>query len=401
MTNRPVVVVTNVFGPLNRGDFELFEQLVELLDDCNVHAIARDPAGAAVHFPGVSFHLQPGIVSERRGRLGQAMAVLRTSALMLSPFLAVMQKVLPKEQREALKVIDSADLVIACPGGYLTNATHSFYPQVAQVFAASRKAKRFWLAPMSIGPAHTFFEKALLRAALSNARAVYVRETWSQNFCTSLEIDSILSSDLAFLPTRRYADGLNEQTKDCITATVVRWNFPDSSNVDEAINNYHHAMAVALDRASQRHQLPVKLLLQVDNDREVSERVAGLMRAPTEIVRVETPEEYRQILSRAAVMFASRFHSAVFAMCVRTPTVVISYLPKGRYMMEDMGLAEFVVDIEDVSAERLETISLKIESADSGYRTQVRRALTSLISDEKNPFVEGLRVLLLEIRREG
>ena len=401
MIPKTKVTITNVFGPLNRGDFELFEQLARLLPNTEIHAIARDPSGASSYFPSIQFHPQPGTSLDRNGRSGRILAAIRTLALVSSAHIPLAGFLLPAAQRSSLNVIRESALVIACPGGYLTNATHSYYPQVAQIYFAAARAKKLWLAPMSIGPAERLLERKFLKLALEGAESVYVRETWSQRFCRELGIDSVISTDLAFLPARDLLEALPRPAANCIAATIVRWNFPDSSNADKAAEQYHRAMAEVLDRTSERLNLPVKLLLQVDNDRAVTERVARLMSAEVEIVRVDTPEEYRSILSAAAIMFGSRFHSAVFSMSVGTPTVVISYLPKGRYMMEDMGLRELVIDIEDVTADALDEMAQTLTRNDRDLRHRSQSAIKELLTEIRNPFITRLEERLKELANES
>jgi colanic acid/amylovoran biosynthesis protein len=398
MTHPRRVTVTNVFGPLNRGDFELFHQLVKLLEaepDVQIHAIARDPDGCRQHFPGVVFHAQPGVASEIGGRAGRIVALLRTIMLFLAARVAVVERLLPAPQGAALAAVRQADLVIACPGGYLTSTSWSFYPQVAQVAYAVRRARRVWLAPMSIGPAHRRLHRLLLGQTLRAASRIYVRESWSERFCQRLGAHAFRSADLAFRPARAWlSDDAPRQTPAWITATVVRWDFPGDPDPTAARERYHDAMAEALDTASTRLRLPVKLLLQVDNDRRVTESVAARLRANHEIVRVNTPEEYRRILSRSALMIGSRFHSAIFAMSVGCPTIVISYLPKARYMMEDMGLGPLVHDIDSVTAcTLLHSLDL-LDDAHGAHADQARAAILRQTEDCENPFVADLRSAL-------
>jgi colanic acid/amylovoran biosynthesis protein len=394
MTEPRRVTVTNVFGPLNRGDFELFHQLVNLLEagpGVEIHAIARDPDGCRRHFPDVVFHAQPGVATEIGGPVGRVVVLLRTFAVFLAARVAIFERLLPAPQRAALAAVRQADLVIACPGGYLTSTSWSFYPQVAQVAYAVRRARRVWLAPMSIGPAHRRLHRLLLGRTLRAATRIYVRESWSERFCQRLGAPAVRSADLAFRPAREWlSDDAPRRAPAWITATVVRWDFPGEPDPTAARERYHDALAEALDTASTRLRLPIKLLLQVDNDRKVTEAVAARLRGAHEIVRVDTPEEYRRILSRSALMIGSRFHSAIFSMSVGCPTIVVSYLPKARYMMDDMGLGPLVHDIDAVTAcTLLHSLDL-LDDAHGALAGQARAAILRQTEDCENPFVADL-----------
>jgi polysaccharide pyruvyl transferase WcaK-like protein len=151
-------------------------------------------------------------------------------------------------------------------------------------------------------------------------------------------------------------------------------------------------MAEALDAISVRLQLPVKLLLQVDNDRRATESVAARLHVDHDITRVETPDDYRQILKRSRLMIGSRFHSAIFSMSVGCPTIVISYLPKARSMMEDMCLGSLVHDIGSVrSRDLLQSLAL-LDDPQADYANRARAAILRNTEDCMNPFVTDLRM---------
>jgi len=389
------VTVTNVFGPLNRGDFELFHQLLNLLEangTADVHAVAREPEECRQFFGGATFHEQPGVAPEIKGKARVPVALLRTGILFLAAWVPAAERLLPASQRTSLAAIRDANLVIACPGGYLTNSSWSFYPQLAQLEYAVRRGPKVWLAPMSIGPAPRRLHRLVLGRILNAVDRIYVRESWSERFCDELGLDSIRSADLAYRPARDWLlDDLARTVPEHITATVVRWNFPGEADPGAARDRYHQAMAKSLNTAARQYNLPVKLLLQVDNDRKVTEAVAALLDVPHEIVRVDTPDEYRAILRRSRLMIGSRFHSAIFAMTVGCPTVVVSYLPKARYMMEDMGLDDLVHDITQVRADDLLQSVARLDDPALDLLEKARTAIVAQTEDPANPFVIDLQ----------
>ncbi len=392
------VAITNVFGPLNRGDFELFHQLVDLVTNdtkIQVDAIAREPDGCEVYFPNVKFHPQPGVAAEYTGKFGRAVALFRTLVLFSTWWLRGAEILLPKTQRRSLNSIRESDLVIACPGGYLTSSSWSFYPTLAQLAYAARYGREVWLAPMSIGPTSTRLQRLLLQRVLKSVDQIYVRESWSEQYCQKLGVPTVRSADLAFRPARRWLHAVDSQpSKEFITATVVRWNFPGVAEPHIAQQRYHCAMIEALNEFGKRLDLPVRLLLQVDNDRKVTEIVAKGLAVEHEIIRVDTPDEYRAILQRSALMIGSRFHSAIFAMTVGCPTIVVSYLPKAKYMMMDMGLGALVHDIENVSSDGLVQSFHKLKVDSNSLEGEARQSIVALTEDDANPFVMQLRMKL-------
>jgi polysaccharide pyruvyl transferase WcaK-like protein len=130
--------------------------------------------------------------------------------------------------------------------------------------------------------------------------------------------------------------------------------------------DFQDAARCTVRRVLQRHGTRVALvpmaLRPKDDDRVVlSQLHAALGRDP----RVSLIEHYA---SPAALLehfkgfdffVAMRFHSAVFAMLAQVPLVAIDYDSRGGKttgLMEAMGLSEFVLNIADVTPERLWTL---------------------------------------------
>jgi colanic acid/amylovoran biosynthesis protein len=383
------ITVTNVFGPLNRGDHELFETLLRYLDKpgVNISAVARDPELCAEHFPGVSFYEQFGKYT-LGGRREQ---VLRRAFYLLCALLSVWLRgfgsLLPKAQREGIEAIRNADLVIGCPGGFLEDSTPSLFPQLTQLLVAALMKKTIVLAPMSLGPIEAAFPKRVLKFILGRCDKIYVREVFSEKFAADLGASSIMSNDLAFLNLQPSA-----QLKPAkhITVTALRFSFPRAQDKQAAKALYVERLVQTLEHLSKTTGLPVKFIVQVAGDLEVIEQVKARLSVPSEIMYdATTPEAIKELFEESYCLLASRFHSAIFALSVACPVIALSYLPKTEGMLKLYNLSELNRPIDNFDPQEIAGALLELGKNRNGFTSYQQKLLQGL-ERVGNPFLDDI-----------
>jgi polysaccharide pyruvyl transferase WcaK-like protein len=121
--------------------------------------------------------------------------------------------------------------------------------------------------------------------------------------------------------------------------------------------------------------------------------------APEAIVVREptTFDEVTDLMARAEVVVASRFHNLICALRLARPTVSLGYAEKHSCLMRELGLEEYHQDILGLGADRLVAqvraaraegpfVSARIREATGGYAGDV----TSLL-EEMAAVTFGLR----------
>jgi polysaccharide pyruvyl transferase WcaK-like protein len=62
-------------------------------------------------------------------------------------------------------------------------------------------------------------------------------------------------------------------------------------------------------------------------------------------------QDFVAAIGKVDFLIASRLHSAILGFITQTPTVAISFDPKVDWLMEDLGMTECLLQIEDFSAD--------------------------------------------------
>jgi polysaccharide pyruvyl transferase WcaK-like protein len=71
------------------------------------------------------------------------------------------------------------------------------------------------------------------------------------------------------------------------------------------------------------------------------------------------PEELLSLLTRLSLVVGVRLHSIIFSSMANIPFIALNYDPKVKYFVEDLGLSELLLEIdEDIS---LKNFQKKIE----------------------------------------
>ncbi len=346
------LVVTNAFGPVNRGDEELLSALLRPVawDEWEVTLIARDPALCEAAFNRLRAHDQLGKVTSF-GPIAPMLRVLLSILILAGVWVRPLWRFCPRSQRSALDALESADLVVACPGGYFEDSSLSGYLAMLQTLVARLLGKRVIFAPQSIGPIHSQVGRFILRFILSKAEAVYVRDEASEELCKSIRVQTIKSVDLALgsLGGRpdesRSHDPEAELEVPYAVLVPMRWAFPrDRRGKRDAVSAYIDSMCELAEGLEATLQCSVVLMEQVGGDAQVVGSVAK--RGGWKTVVPASPEGARRLMAGAVACVSSRLHGGVFAIQTGTPVAFLEYLPKTTGVLAFAGIDAPVFPID-------------------------------------------------------
>jgi len=119
--------------------------------------------------------------------------------------------------------------------------------------------------------------------------------------------------------------------------------------------------AQAADYLIENYKAKIIFLpFKFDEDMHISEEILSLMKNKAEVLKIKLePEELLSVMSRLSLVVGVRLHSIIFSSMVNTPFMAFNYDPKVKYFIEDLGLSELLLEIDEDTS--LKNIQEKIE----------------------------------------
>lgn len=275
---------------------------------------------------------------------------------------------LPSHLKVLVELYSAADLVLPVGGGYMrgkpdiTSTILLFL--LLHPFVLSRiLCKPTVIYPQSVGPFGNSIQKFLVSRVLKNVELMFIREDVSVNLLKTLLIDKnvvrTVDSGFAFngdsaLNLKQVLEISNDNP--IVGITVRKWM--KKSNQDL----YEKEMALFCEYIIANHNVNVVFIPQVtavhhnDDDREVGQRVYNLMKIKTAAFVVAESYDHniiKSIYSQLDFTVGTRFHSVIFSLTSNVPAIAIEYEHKTSGIMHDLNLGQWVIKIEDVTAEKL------------------------------------------------
>ncbi len=288
-----------------------------------------------------------------------------------------------------------ADLVVAAGGGYLYTTSRRRGTVMLLVhlhsFVLGRVlGKPVYLYAQSIGPLASPFQARLVRTALCHARLVEVREAWSSRLVSSWDLPVPVheAADAAFLlePAEPSPDPLPPRRGALrVGVTVRRW-----FRKPEFQGRFEEVMAGFLRMLAKRHDTEIIFLPQVtvarrrDDDRETAQRILRRLDDTVDARLLDadpSPQELQWICGQMDLVVGTRMHSNIFALTMGVPVAAIAYQPKTLGIMEQLGLADFVLTMEHLHARALLDLVERLLSDRPAIRQSLTPALRKVRQD--------------------
>jgi len=218
-----------------------------------------------------------------------------------------------------------------------------------------------------IGPVNNQVNKKLMKWILNKVELITVRDNSSKELLENLGVvkpSIYINSDPVFLLKRRsinyiidsypyIQELINSANRPLIGVSVreYRSNGPDLKKI----------FAQAADYLIENYKAKIIFIpFKFDEDVHISEEILSLMKNQADVLKIKLePEELLSLLSRLSLMVGVRLHSIIFSSMANIPFIAFNYDPKVKYFVEDLGLSELLLEInEDIS---LKNIQEKIE----------------------------------------
>jgi len=287
-----------------------------------------------------------------------------------------------------IKEIRRCDLVIVCGGGYFFSNRRVFPgPMLLQHYSHLLLAiffrKPLFFFPQSFGPfrnrTSSYLMKKILRSAF--VKKIWIREKISFNFLSDLIGDREtlfeICPDMAFYLDQKVRSGENsafhDKPKPVVALTLRNWSFPELKTGESRIAKQEEYLITLIEvcryicedlNGSLIFITQSRGIAGSEDDRIITDEIVDRLKEQISDERIFYPEieddvdplYVASLLSKADLVIATRFHSAVFALSSGVPVISISYQYKGEGIMKMLMLDRFCLQISNLKGE--EVISL-------------------------------------------
>lgn len=332
--------------------------------------------------------------------------------IFIKPFRQIIKKFVSAEKRHSIKVIENVDAVIMKGGGLLQtygglSSTYSMFFWVYPLLLAHVLRKPVYIMPNSFGPFKGPLVKWIAKLALNKSKMVLCRENLSKDLLKQeLNIEAKTTADLAFyLKTHSTLKEdilklYNLPTDRKIVAITVRpYRFPGIQNPEKAYKKYKSDIAAFAEWLYDNGYMPafVEHTLAINEHEDDGKCIKGILEildsSKYRFISDDNLDciDLKTIYSYFDYIIGTRFHSVIFSFGTGVPGIAISYIGnKAIGIMNDIGLSEFVVKIEDVSFELLKNLFIKLN-----YNENLIREKISIYNNrskiERNEIIEEIK----------
>ncbi len=296
---------------------------------------------------------------------------------------------------KAVKRIAEADIVISSPGGpYFGDLyrRHEIGEHLLCLFIARLFRKPVMIYGMSIGPFRIRWRNIIRRYLLNKVEIITLRDPVSRDYLEDLKLtgpvvrvtaDSAFQSEVSLSGSR--LSGVmaaeigphGDRPLVGITPTGARWNFPGLGNAGKLMPDYTRTIASAVDHVVEKYNAIVVFFPQlygISTDMPLIEKIIEQTNS-SDSIRVlsnKLDSDIQQaVISQMDLMIGNRYHSVIFALKSCVPTVCIAYEHKSAGVMQEVGMAEFLIGIKELSCDRLMQITDDVWS----HREEIRARL--------------------------
>ncbi|MFC1915836.1 polysaccharide pyruvyl transferase family protein [Chloroflexota bacterium] len=342
----------------------------------------------------------PALVPKNKGHLPLILIYL-DALLMLFTFGKLS---LSKQGRGFIKLVDEADVVIhacggPCIGNFYGGKLLSDFPHLHR-FLISKVFKNkplFFYAP-SMGPFLGRFRNLIRRFILKRADALIVREEISAGYLKEqlgldsyVTADSALQSDVPEDYISRYTSIseilsiIESENVVGMTITDLKWHpiYGKYNGLGEKIVDSFLGLTQYLINKGYAILLIPQMFGGEPLDAPLLEDICKLVRGKMGQRIFVFPSEvdaYAQqvIISKLFCVISMRYHGSIFSAKGKVPFIAISYEHKIKGFVEQIELTDLMIDVEEISAEKIIDKFTYLEENYERIREQLKNKVPSL-----------------------
>jgi colanic acid/amylovoran biosynthesis protein len=403
------IVISHVYSNHNKGDAALLSVLIsdikKVFNSADIKVLSLDKVDVNEKFDGVPV-INSFMYFAREGGTNVLTRLVYASYLVLYTFTwAILYRFFKYDLKINSKVYQTieayrdADLIITVGGGYI-RANAGFNGTFVLVFILHPILFSYLLGKItigysqSIGPFSNLFQEKLASFVVRKMDAVIVREKISEELLKKWGIaqNVFVSVDSGFqfntINSKNIKLEMGIQKSDMLVGVTVRQWLST-----KAQDKYEKDIAILLDYIIEKYGAKVIFIPQVtvvnhnDDDRVCSKRVYDKMRYTDNVILLRDNFDHNTIKSIYAgldYMIGTRFHSVIFSLTSKVPSIAIQYEHKTRGIMRDLDLEEWVIDIDKTDSARLKNIFDDLVNKREKYVEKLSKNLDPYIKKAEN-----------------
>lgn len=406
------ITITNAYTWYNKGDAGILLGIVNALKlqygtDIEINVLSFTPEEDKKRYCKdeciknvYSSTLNP--FPYKHTKIGKLIAISKLFFRMMKLFLFMKiskKKVIEKE--ESLSILDNSDLIIVCGGGFLGGKKYDSLMHLFQIYLDTLFNKPVIVMGTSIEPIKKKTIKHFTEKVLKRVDFVFAREKITYDYLSKF-LDNekfALIPDMAFMLDNEEFNleelvKIEKENNYVFGITVRKWNFPNLNiPSSQAMSNYKTSIANAMEKYIVEKNAYFIFVPQVivknGNDTDVAKNIKNLL--PEQIqgnfIILDndlSPLQIKGMIGKFNYFIGTRMHSNIFTTSMRVPTVAIAYEKKTNGIMETVGLEDYVVEIDDITSEKL------IEKIDKMIKNK------DIIKDKLNTKIEAIRNEIME-----
>ncbi len=393
------ILITHYYSKRNRGDMAILSVMLQLLNKkypaSNIGVLTADKISKNTSLDGADFILNSYLyfcIYKSKNFLSRILNVFYVLAITLLwasiyKFLKINTSILmPAQIRKTSNSFLNADLIVPVGGGYLRGSKSiqsnlTLIIQLHSILISIILGKKIILYSQSIGPFENVFQKLITKIILNMVDAIFVRENNTLRTLKSIGVKNKLiykTVDAAFgfktntkNKMKKELSGMGINSFDNLIGITVREWLPDDKQLI-----FENEIAEFVKYLVNNKKKIVVFIPQVDssfhndNDRKVNERIVFKLKNLKNVYIINknySHTEIKGIYENLHFLIGTRMHSVIFALTGYVPSIAIEYEYKTNGMMKDLGLKEWVINIEKVNSDILIAIYNKIVISRSSY----------------------------------
>jgi polysaccharide pyruvyl transferase WcaK-like protein len=225
---------------------------------------------------------------------------------------------------------------------------------------------------------------------LSNCQYVGVRGPHSLNSLTSINIKAEILGDPACLMTQKLGFWQPDQKKLGIN---VGYSLGGKKRPAEQIRFIQLITEFVKEQSNKGWT--IEFFVVAPQDIQVTEQVirdAQLSNYKVNCI-FEDAIPYLMMVRKMNIFIGMKLHSSILAMCAGVPTIMIEYAPKCLDFMTSVDMADFNINIQDVTREKLNQLMINLLSYSESISNKVNSKMLQLKKKQTGKSQE-LQVLL-------
>lgn len=324
-------------------------------------------------------------------------------------------KIQDKSAKETINNLAKSDCIVIKGGGFIhaygkITDSYTLYYSIYSIFLAKRLKKKILMLPNSIGPIKGFIPYSLTKMLLSKCDFISVREHISKKYLLCrFRIESHYYPDLGYYLVNKSKISINDFyhnnygiTNEKIVGITLRpWRFPNTKHPSKKYSMYILSFVEFINYLIDNN-FTICLFAHTlgpsahENDliaiKDVYDKISRKNHCKIIIRKDFNCADMMNLYSRCSYFIGTRFHSIIFCQNQNIPAIAVSYGGnKGIGIMEDLGLSQFVIPIENVSYEVLKSKFINLYILADEYK--------KIINEKKKIINEQREYLILSLSK--